>query len=371
MPEAELEDMLSVPWEHEGAMVDLLRKEGADESVQKAMVAAVRLAKGVEDDLPEPLRSVVEKLGTELYSRENKPLNKDEETGQDEKDDAGDEKMEKRDFSTDERKDLAASDKALPDGSYPIEDKDDLDNAIQAFGRAKDKGRAKAWIIRRAKALGATSMLPDTWGVSKEDPEPDEDETAEGKENGNVKKGDTVAEEVHVAVPVQKEDGTWDLSNVPDEAKPVWSAVLKSNEELGEKLAKSEERTTDLENQLRTREFVTKAEQEYSTLAPADELGPILKAASETLGEEDFTKLGEILKGAAERVEKGDLFTEMGRASLNDGSRTDAYSTAVAKADELIEKGDGLTKDAAIARVFESHPELYTQYLVEMTGGVS
>jgi len=72
----------------------------------------------------------------------------------------------KRDFSDDERKKLADSGEALPDGSYPIKTVGDLENAIQAFGRAKDPEKTRAHIIARAKALGATAKLPDSWGVS-------------------------------------------------------------------------------------------------------------------------------------------------------------------------------------------------------------
>lgn len=52
---------------------------------------------------------------------------------------------------------------ALPDGSFPIRDAADLRRAIKAYGRAKDKPRAKRHIIKRAKALDKTNLLPDTW----------------------------------------------------------------------------------------------------------------------------------------------------------------------------------------------------------------
>lgn len=69
----------------------------------------------------------------------------------------------KRDFSDDKRKELASSGKALPDGSFPIENKGDLKNAVEALGRAKDPAKAKAHIKARAKALGAEDELPDSW----------------------------------------------------------------------------------------------------------------------------------------------------------------------------------------------------------------
>lgn len=64
------------------------------------------------------------------------------------------------------REKAADKGEALPDGSFPIRNKSDLHNAIQAFGRAKDKDRAKRHIIKRARALGAVSELPEDWGVT-------------------------------------------------------------------------------------------------------------------------------------------------------------------------------------------------------------
>lgn len=57
----------------------------------------------------------------------------------------------------------ADSGEAMKDGSFPIRDGADLKRAINAFGRAKDKGAAKRHIIRRAKALDKTNLLPDSW----------------------------------------------------------------------------------------------------------------------------------------------------------------------------------------------------------------
>lgn len=69
----------------------------------------------------------------------------------------------KREFSTDERQRLAGTGAALPDGSFPISNEKDLENAIHAIGRAKDPAKAKAHIISRAKTLGCTDKLPDGW----------------------------------------------------------------------------------------------------------------------------------------------------------------------------------------------------------------
>ena len=73
----------------------------------------------------------------------------------------------KRDFNTEQRRHLAGTGAALPDGSFPIENAKDLENAIHDVGRASDPGRARAHIEARAHALGLTSSLPEGWGKKK------------------------------------------------------------------------------------------------------------------------------------------------------------------------------------------------------------
>jgi len=51
-----LVDALAEPFEDEGALVDTLRKSGVSEDGQEAAVAAARLLKGFEDELPDGLR---------------------------------------------------------------------------------------------------------------------------------------------------------------------------------------------------------------------------------------------------------------------------------------------------------------------------
>ncbi len=69
--------------------------------------------------------------------------------------------LNKRQFSSKERKKLASKGKALPDGSFPIVSKVDLQNAIQAFGRAKNKAEVAKHILKCASTLKAMDILPD------------------------------------------------------------------------------------------------------------------------------------------------------------------------------------------------------------------
>jgi hypothetical protein len=69
----------------------------------------------------------------------------------------------KRAFTEDMRTQMAEEGKALPDGSFPISNVEDLKNAISAYGRAGDKEAAKKHIMKQAKALGQEKLIPANW----------------------------------------------------------------------------------------------------------------------------------------------------------------------------------------------------------------
>jgi hypothetical protein len=68
-----------------------------------------------------------------------------------------------RNYDTEQRKAMSDRGTAMPDGSYPIADEEDLRNAIQAIGRAKDPDAVRRHIRKRAKALHLTELIPDSW----------------------------------------------------------------------------------------------------------------------------------------------------------------------------------------------------------------
>jgi len=72
--------------------------------------------------------------------------------------------INEKSFSKETREKLANKGFALPDGSYPIENVEDLKNAVSAFGRSNDEDRTKVakHIESRAKALGKEDMIPQT-----------------------------------------------------------------------------------------------------------------------------------------------------------------------------------------------------------------
>ncbi len=67
-------------------------------------------------------------------------------------------------YKQDDRDRMASSGSAMPDGSYPIADEEDLDNAIHAVGRGgADHDAIRKHIIKRAAALGKSDAIPGNW----------------------------------------------------------------------------------------------------------------------------------------------------------------------------------------------------------------
>jgi hypothetical protein len=76
--------------------------------------------------------------------------------------------LEKAKYSADELRQMLSDGKAMKnpqgDPSYPIGDKEDLENAIHAVGRGSgDHGAIRTYIKRRAAALGASDLIPENW----------------------------------------------------------------------------------------------------------------------------------------------------------------------------------------------------------------
>lgn len=69
----------------------------------------------------------------------------------------------KRELTDKQRVELVAKGRAMPNGSFPITDKDDLGEAIKAFGTAKEKDKVQSHIIKTALDLGAADALPKEW----------------------------------------------------------------------------------------------------------------------------------------------------------------------------------------------------------------
>lgn len=71
-------------------------------------------------------------------------------------------------FTHEERKDLAKKGEAMPNGKYPIRNRQDLKDAIRLSGSSSmPKEDVKKWIKKRAKELNLEDELPEDWKVEK------------------------------------------------------------------------------------------------------------------------------------------------------------------------------------------------------------
>lgn len=444
--ETEIADIMAVPWEREGAMVDEIRKGDAHEVVVKAAVGAMRLLTGIADELPEGMREAVEKLGREMYPCVSPTLNT---TSVDSIGDlTGSSHGAPKDGSAGTQTDLEGGardgelsgtgsapkvagdaecddmddDGVMKDGSEPYGDVTYADPGKQADGKkrypldtdahiraawsyinmpknaakyssgdaAAIKGRIKA-AMKRAGAhvakddpdlteeeQGIIATIRKAFGRNRRSesspddgdiPEPDDgpDDTTDDA----VEKGGTV--DTH-AVPIQKEDGSWDLSGVPEESRPYYELTIQKAQETATKLEKAEATLAETREALRTQEIITKADAEFDKIGARDDIVTVLKEAGDKLSPEGYESLVSLLSAANERVAKGDLFTEMGRTALGDGSETDAWAKIEKAADDLVEKSDtGMTRDQAVDRVLKTREgaALYDAYLRETGLGVS
>lgn len=113
-------------------------------------------------------------------------------------------------YDADDLKRMAANGEAMKDESYPIADREDLENAIHAVGRGgADHDAIRRHIEARAKELGATSMIPDNWAA-----------------DGSLQKESAVADDVDMdPMTIMAEPGDGAPGNPTTPGSPAWEAI--------------------------------------------------------------------------------------------------------------------------------------------------
>lgn len=243
--------------------------------------------------------------------------------------------VDKRDFSTEQRENLADKGQALPDGSFPIASKQDLANAIKAFGRAGNKEAAKRHIIKRARALGATEMLPESWNVTKVS-------TSAG--SATVNEGDGMPMDLSAIddADLRKsiEDAIEGLeAQIAEQAEKLTELdppdpIEKADDEVRQLIEKERAERETLQKKLdeevakrRVSEFVAKARPLEALIGKADEMGPVLEEL-ERKAPEAYAKLDGALTAASQRSELSALFAKYGTEGDAEGDpigRRDAF----------------------------------------------
>lgn len=143
--------------------------------------------------------------------------------------------------------------------------------------------------------------------------------------------------------------------------------ALQEKQQL-EKRLKEIEKAFHEEREKRIRkEFIDLAKAEYVRLGNPDEVGLILKEASERLSPETYGKLTDILKAANQRID-ATLFTEIGKSGSAPGGSVVDKIKAIAKS--YVASNPTMTLAQAEAKAWEDHPELYAEYQAARRAGV-
>jgi hypothetical protein len=149
-------------------------------------------------------------------------------------DEAGeDDPIVKRKFTAAQRRDAAKAGTAMKDGSFPIENKQDLKDSIQALGRAKDRNATIAHIKRRAKALNLEDELPPWLGG----PKPDAKKTERHVPGQVWTCGDPAHQHLAKAEAVACLDQRDAIAKAAASAKPAADAVAQLRDVVGAALA--------------------------------------------------------------------------------------------------------------------------------------
>lgn len=244
-----------------------------------------------------------------------------------------------RDFTKKERDKDAGSGAALPDGSFPIVSKTDLGNAVQAYGRASDKAKAKAHIISRAKDLGATGMLPDSWVGRKAAVEDIDEKTKEFVETQTKQLSEQLDEEKGLRKAAEDR-----LVKLEDEGRVRrFNDVIMGRDPSGDG----------------SPPFAGKHETHHRTMTVlAKEFGE----ASEEFGEYVSEQ-----RVVSKQVRDAGLFTEKGMGSgpsqlVKTGDAEKRFNEA---RDEWLKENPGKSKSDAIVAVSATSPRAYTDYIKE------
>jgi hypothetical protein len=323
----------------------------------------------------------------------------------------------KRSFSASDRKADAKSGVAMSDGSFPIANAGDLANAIKLAGHAKDPTKARAHIKRRAQALGLESKLSAEKAaefaegvatVLETDPDllagmsPDELTTAISADLGDAQSKETtmpttieeltkalaeseaarVAAEEALALAKkdseqEEQDGDTKKPAFPkkkpgknpdpqaddDDAKKALDALPESVKKALAENDDMKKRLATLENEREEIAFGKRA----TALGLHETHGAVLRKAY-TNDAEAIAKLEGIIKGLSAQVEKGALFSELGKTG-------EGHATAKNELDAKVEAyragqiavGKKLSKEQAFVSVYTdpSNADLKKRFDIE------
>jgi hypothetical protein len=237
----------------------------------------------------------------------------------------------------------------------PLEDEQKVDEVLKAAKLSEKAQNAVKGALRLLNAYreelpkDVLKTLADLAGYEYPAPKEGKDEKDKGKDK------------YAYPVPQKKADGSWDFSGIPEEVRPMVEALWKENEDIRKKAEETEKLLKAERDERLRKEFIAKAAGYKHLAVKPEEFGLVLKALAEKAPEE-LAKIEAVLKAADEAIGQGKLFAEAGRGGEGAGS---TWAKIEKMASEIVQKDGKMTREQAIAKVLEEHPELYDEYLRE------
>ena len=217
---------------------------------------------------------------------------------------------------------------------------------------------------KKRKAKAKAKAKAKTKDELEEESEEDE-EASKKKNNKKVKKETMKMDKPQTSIPVsfsKRDDGSYDLSGVPEEMQATVQQLCKAQDVAVQKAAELEEILKAERDERLRRDFVEKAEKEYSNLpGTSAEIGILLKSLNDLNGEV-AEKVESIFKSVNAQIGSGDILNEVGSAAID--AETTAWGRIEKQAAEMMTSGE-VSKAAAISKVLELNPKLYQDYLKE------
>jgi len=168
----------------------------------------------------------------------------------------------------------------------------------------------------------------------------------------------------------KNDDGSFDLSDITEEIRPMVEELWKANETNAEAIKKANDRAEENEKILKAerderllKEFITKADGFKNLSVKSDVFGKILKKISAALSDDENKELDRVLKSADDNITN--LFKEYGHN--NDGDDDTSAIAQLEKAAGVIAARDGITKEVAFVKAMDENPELAKKELAERT----
>lgn len=300
-----------------------------------------------------------------------------------------------RDFTPDERRAMAESGEAMPDGGYPIASAQDLKNAIQAAGRAKNPAMVKKHIVKRAKALNLMRLIPEDWMSQRS---ADMEQYAGGQLDDIVESTGRIAnfwrrvsrvlgpkqtEAIEDIIEEAETENDADSTEATDtgkktaaknSARPMEVANVNDNTErftaleqerraLADKLSALEAKNVVLEQAVNAQQYrADLAEMErfctqFNALGTSASFATDMLTWKRELGDDEFGKLVAYLKSANAAVATSDLFTRRSQRPAVEQDALGQFETAVS----AYMSKHNVDRVAAMSAVARENPALYNE----------